>query len=279
MRPDAGWDPRLSVNAFSSRHWTLAEDLACYERLGIGRVSLLLPKLVAAGTDRALAEIADRALTVDGILPGCAFDLTDEAGWNRVREAMVEAVETGARLGARVLQTTGGTGRGRPFEWAVERFARAVEPVTRAARASDVVVALEPTRPQFAHVALAHTLRDGLRVSDQLELGLVVDTAHLWWEGDFGTVLSEAGGRLAVVQVADLGFGGPVLERLVPGDGELPLGDLLATFAATGFEGPFEVEILGRAIEDEGYEGAIGRSLAHLQEVLEAIGRPGTDTT
>ena len=161
----------------------------------------------------------------------------------------------------------------------MERFARAVEPVARAARASGVVVALEPTRPQFAHVALAHTLRDGLRVCDELELGLVVDTAHLWWEDDFGTVLSEAGGRLAVVQVADLGFGGPVLERLVPGDGELPLGDLLAASAATGFEGPFEVEILGRAIEDEGYEGAIGRSLAHLQEVLEAMGRPGPDTT
>ncbi len=275
MTPDGGWDPRLSVNAFSSRHWTLAEDLACYERLGIGRVSVLLPKLVAAGADRAVAEIGDRGLTVDGILPGCSFDLTDDAGWNRVRETMVEAVETGARLGARTLQTTGGTGRGRPFEWAVERFARAVEPVTRAARGSGVSVALEPTRPQFAHVGLAHSLRDGLRVSTQLDLGLVVDTAHLWWEHDFGSLLAEAGGRLAVVQVADLHFAGPVLERLVPGDGELPLADLLAACAATGFEGPYEVEILGRAVEDEGYELAIDRSLAHLQRLLEASDRPG----
>ena len=266
-----GWDPRLSVNAFSSRNWTLVEDLACYERLGIGRVSLLLPKLVAAGTEEAVVAILDRGLTVDGMLPGCAFDLTDESGWGRVQAAMVEAIELGARLGARALQTTGGTSRGRSFDWAVERFAQAIEPVLSSARHHGLRVALEPTRPQFAHVGLVHSLADGLLVSEALDLALVVDTAHLWWEHDLARLLEAAAGRVVAVQVADLAFGSPVLERLVPGDGELPLRELLGRCAEIGIDAPFEVEILGQGIEHQGYEHAIGRSLVYLQALLEGM--------
>ncbi len=271
-----GWDPRLSVNAFSSRNWTLAEDLSCYERLGISRVSLLLPKLVAAGTEEAVAEIRDRGLTVDGMLSGCAFDLTDPSGWGRVQGAMVEAIEIGARMGGRALQTTGGTSRGRSYEWAVEQFARAIEPVRSSARDHGLRVALEPVRPQFAHVGLVHSLADGLRVSEALDLELVVDTAHLWWEHDLRWLLERAASRVAAVQVADLAFGGPVLERLVPGDGELPLPDLLDRCVEVGIDGPFEVEIIGQGIEDQGYERAIGRSLAYLQAILEGTATPST---
>ena len=58
MNPTADrWDPRLCVNSLSSQRWTLSEDLECYERLGIDRISLFMPKLRHAGIDRAEAEI------------------------------------------------------------------------------------------------------------------------------------------------------------------------------------------------------------------------------
>jgi sugar phosphate isomerase/epimerase len=76
------------------------------------------------------------------------------------------------------------------------------------------------------------------------------------------------------MQVADLAFRAPVLERLVPGDGALPLGQLLDATLAAGFSGPFELEILGSAIESEGYESAIRRSFSYLTALLAGPDQP-----
>jgi sugar phosphate isomerase/epimerase len=270
------------VNSLSSAGWSLSEDLDLYQRLGIRRVSFFLPKLVDAGLGRAVDEIVARGISVDAVLPGAAFDLTDESGWPEVHEAMVMALETAQRLGATTMPTAGGSARGHAYEWAVDRFARAIEPVASTARRRGLRVALEPTRPQFASVGFVHTLGDGVALADELDLWLMPDTAHVWWEPDLAGQLAAGAPRFAVFQVADLVFGGPVLERRVPGDGEVPIGPILTAAVGAGFDGPFEIEIIGQAIEAEGYEEAIRRSCRHVQGILSgslAFSPPaGTDT-
>jgi sugar phosphate isomerase/epimerase len=272
---DQEWDPRLSVHALSSRRWTLWEDLELYDRLRIRRISVALPKLADAGIEEGVNEIVGRELRVDGIYAGSAFDLADEPSWAAVQDTMATAVDVGARLGAHTLQTTGGSAGGQTFELAAERLGRALEPVTSAARRAGLRVALEPTRPQFAHVGMVHTLRDALVLAERLDLWLAPDTAHLWWEPGLFDLLRAGASRFAVVQVADLGFDGPVLERLVPGDGRLALGPFFEAVASGGFDGPFELELIGQAIEDEGYEPALRRSLSRVGALLATPGDGG----
>ena len=275
---DGEWDPRLSVHALSSRRWSLGQDLDLYDRLGVRRTSVALPKLVDAGVDDAVAAILGRGLAVDGIYAGRAFDLTDRASWPEVRDAMVTAVEIGHRLGARTLQTTGGSAGGLRFETAADGLAAALEPVAAAARGRAMRIGLEPTRPQFAHVGMVHTLRDALVLAERLDIGLIPDSAHLWWEPDLSGLVATSAPRILAVQLADLRFAGPVLERVVPGDGQLALGAFVGDLTAAGFDGPFELELIGQAIEDEGYESAIRRSLRHIDGLLKASAgtRPGS---
>jgi sugar phosphate isomerase/epimerase len=265
---DGGWDTRLSVNSLSSRRWTLQEDLDCYERLGIDRISVFLPKLLTAGLDRAVADITGRGFRVDGVLPGSSFDLSDESSWPRTQDALVLAVEVARRLDATAVLTPGGSARGESYEVAAERFSDALAPVSAAASQADIRLALEPTRPQFAHIGFVHTVRDALALASDLGIWLVPDSAHSWWEPDVEGVLAKGVSRIAVVQVADLAFRTPVLERLVPGDGAIRLGAFLGAAIEAGFRGPFELEIIGSAIEAEGYESAIRRSFAHLTRLL-----------
>jgi sugar phosphate isomerase/epimerase len=265
---DQEWDPRISVHALSSRGWSLRQDLELYDRLRIRRISVALPKLADAGIEEAVDGIVGRQLRVDGIFAGRAFDLTDESSWPAVQDAMITAVGVGERLGADTLQTTGGSARGQTFEPAAERLARALEPVSTAARRHGLRVALEPTRPQFAHVGMVHSLRDALALAERLDLWLAPDTAHLWWEPGLFDLLEAGAPRFATVQVADLGFDGPVVERLVPGDGQLPLASFFGAVGAGGFDGPFELELIGQTIEEEGYESAIRRSLASVGALL-----------
>lgn len=237
---------------------------------------MALPKLALAGIDNAVEAITSRGLQVDDIYAGQAFfDLTDRSSWAQVQDAMVTSVETGHRLGVRTLQMTGGSARGRPFEWAADCLAEALEPVVAASRANGIRIALEPTRPQFAHVSFIHTFCDAVDLADRLNVGLVPDSAHLWWEPGLAGLLADGGSRIAAVQFADLRFDGPVLERVVPGDGQLALRAFIADLVGGGFDGPFELELIGQAIENEGYELAIRRSLRHLDGLLASVPRPG----
>jgi len=203
------------------------------------------------------------------VVAGAAFDLTDRPSWDEGRTRLAQAVDAAGRLGATAVQTTGGTARGRPFAEAAAAFGEALAPVADRARAARVAIALEPVRPQFAYAGFVHTLADGLAVARAHDLGLVVDTAHVWWEPGWPAALAEAASLAVTVQVADLRFDGPVLERVVPGDGELALAETLRTLTAAGYEGPFELEIIGRGVDEEGYESAILRSLTHLQSFVD----------
>jgi len=54
----------------------------------------------------------------------------------------------------------------------------------------------------------------------------------------------------------------------VPGDGDIPIAARLEAIRAAGYDGAFEIEMVGPRIDDEGYEAAIRRAVAHLDGVL-----------
>ena len=62
------------------------------------------------------------------------------------------------------------------------------------------------------------------------------------------------------------------LNRRVPGDGSIPLIWLIEQLLEAGYQGLFEIEILGPRIEEEGYAAAIRRSAEWLSNLLDRLG-------
>jgi sugar phosphate isomerase/epimerase len=58
----------------------------------------------------------------------------------------------------------------------------------------------------------------------------------------------------------------------VPGDGDIPIERLVSSILDTGYEGPFDIEVLGPRIEEEGYRSAIARSAEFASEMLDRLG-------
>ncbi len=58
--------------------------------------------------------------------------------------------------------------------------------------------------------------------------------------------------------------------RLVPGDGDIPLDRIVGTVLAAGYAGCFDLELIGPAIDAEGYEAAVPRAVARLTDLLGA---------
>ena len=77
--------------------------------------------------------------------------------------------------------------------------------------------------------------------------------------------------RFAVVQVSDFVVGEDArLNRAVPGDGDIPLEWLIGQLLEAGYEGDFELELIGPKIKAEGYESAMKRGLEWMSNALYA---------
>ena len=75
--------------------------------------------------------------------------------------------------------------------------------------------------------------------------------------------------RIRLVQVSDFAVGTIASsQRLVPGDGDIPLGRILDSLDAAGYTGVFELELIGDAIVREGYDAAVPRAVAALEALL-----------
>jgi sugar phosphate isomerase/epimerase len=119
-----------------------------------------------------------------------------------------------------------------------------------------VRLAVEPLHPMFASDrCVVSTLGQALDLAERFpveEVGVVVDTYHLWWDDTVEEQIARAGaagpdgGRIAAFQLADWITplpAGVLLGRGQLGDGSVDLRRFREVVDAAGYAGPIEVEI------------------------------------
>jgi sugar phosphate isomerase/epimerase len=100
-----------------------------------------------------------------------------------------------------------------------------------------------------------------------------VELNSCWAERGFEATVAVAVHRIAHVQCSDALVGSLITpDRLVPGDGDIPLASRIRALARGGYAGAFEIEMVGPRIEEEGYESAIGRAVARMEVLLGEAG-------
>ena len=264
--------PRLALHSLSTASWPLERDLDLYAGLGVRRAALFVDKLTAAGSGRAVELVRAAGVEVSQVCcPG--IPLADPARWPDERSRLLEVLDLSVALGSRCLGTT--TGAPGPLDWeqSAAALGEALGPVAEAAGARGVVLAIEQTLPPRVEIGFVHSLRDSVDVAARFGLGVIMESNYCFKERGLEHTVRSAGDRITRVQVSDLVPPSTVIpDRAVPGDGVIPLVELVRLMLAAGYEGPFELEMLGPRIEAEGYEAACRRGVAALSEVLTVAG-------
>ncbi|MBM3673178.1 MAG: sugar phosphate isomerase/epimerase [Actinobacteria bacterium] len=262
--------PQLSVSAVSSWQWTLDEDLAFWERAGISHVGLSFRKLEEAGADASVARVRDAGLRVSNIVELGWWKLGDRATWSRQQDRLLVAVDAARNFGACLVLTTGPAGS---LDWdaAADALGEALEPVAAAAAAEGVVLTIEHTGALRLDLSFCTTARDGLDLARRLDTGLCLELNSCFAERDLHATIRAAAADhvLTHVQVSDFVIGSlSTPDRAVPGDGDIPLDRIVGQIFSSGYTGAFELEMVGPRIEEEGYESAIQRGIAHLDSLF-----------
>ena len=267
--------PRLSVSALSSVRWSPGEDLACWRELGLGWAGLMGAKL---GDDveaplAALAVAGIRASTV--VVP--RFDLSAPDSWPATQEKLRRWTDAVAKYDGWSMYLTPGRPTGALWEQLLETFAEAVAPSVEYARGRGVRLAFEPSKR--SEVSFVNTLSDAVDVAERTGLGIVADIGNFWMERDLRATLLRAAPHIALVQLTDVAIGTvrspddpPSGGRVPFGEGDLPIGQILADIRDTGYPGPLELELIGPLGDAEGYAPVISRGVAAAEAMLGAAG-------
>ena len=94
-----------------------------------------------------------------------------------------------------------------------------------------------------------------------------------WAERGLAATIAAGVGSIALVQVSDFAVGTlSTPNRLVPGDGDIPIARILGQLLDAGYDGCFDLELIGPRITEEGYAAATRRSIDALTELLAGLG-------
>lgn len=268
--------PRACVSAISTFALALDEDLAFWERHAIRTVGVSVAKLERFGWAQGTALVADavaRGLRVANLIGLGPFHLADPSQWARQQDRLVNSLDTAVAVGAECMVFT--TGPFAPLSWeeAADALDTALAPVLAAAHERGIPFAIEHTNSLRVDVGFVHTLRDAIDLARRLDTGVCMELNACWAERELAETIRAGADRIRLVQVSDFKVGTLASsQRLVPGDGDIPIARILGDVLAAGYAGVFDLELIGTAITEEGYDAAVPRAVDALGALLTHLG-------
>jgi sugar phosphate isomerase/epimerase len=266
--------PRLSLNSVSTWGQSLADDIALWQSIGISHVGLILPKIKAVGWDEAAQMVADADLEVSTIFgPTFRAHDGDPALLREDQAETVETLEFAARIGAASVYVCSGAAASLSWEEAAASFCDVIAPSVEASHELHVPILLEPTNPLRSDVSFVFWQRDAMDLARQAGTLVMLDFQSCWYERGIEETVRKNIDLVGVVQLSDYVIGTTETgNRAVPGDGDIPLERLVAMTLDAGFEGAFDLEVMGKRVEEEGYRSAMGRAVDAASELLYKLG-------
>ncbi|MFE1460607.1 sugar phosphate isomerase/epimerase family protein [Streptomyces nigra] len=241
------------------RQLPLPDLVAACADLGVPAVGLWREPVQAYGVEAAAKLVRDAGLAVTTLCRGGFLAATDPVERARALDDNRRAVDEAATLGTEVLVlVSGGLPAGsRDLRGARERIADALAELGPYAEAHGVRLAVEPLHPMFAaDRCVVSTLAQALDLAERFparQVGVAVDTYHVWWDDDAPAQIARAGagGRIHTFQLADWVTplpAGVLNGRGQLGDGAIDLREWRARVEAAGYTGPIEVELFNDAL-------------------------------
>ncbi|MFD9397564.1 sugar phosphate isomerase/epimerase family protein [Streptomyces sp. NPDC060011] len=271
---------RFSVNQMTVKQLSLPDLVKSCLTLGVGGVGLWRESVRAHGVEAAAALVRDAGLTVTSLCRGGFLTALDPAERANALDDNRAAVDEAATLGTDTLVlVSGGLPAGsKDLHGARERIADALAELGPYAAARGVRLAVEPLHPMYAaDRCVVSTLAQALDLAERFpaeQVGVTVDTYHLWWDDTAPAQIARAGasGRIHAFQLAD--WTTPLPEGVLNGRGQLGDGSIdfrewRGYVEAAGYTGPIEVELFNDVLwARDGHEVLAETAARYLEHAV-----------
>ncbi|MFI9835748.1 sugar phosphate isomerase/epimerase family protein [Nonomuraea sp. NPDC051941] len=284
----------LALNQWTTRRWSVAEAVDGCVRHGLEAVGLWREKVAEQGLAESVKLVREAGLRVSSLCRGgflTAGGLPGEEGRRAFAQALDDnrrAIDEAAELSAACLvMVVGGlpgvkpgealppSGFSRDVAGARERVAEALAELAPYAGERGVKLALEPLHPIYCpDRAVLSTLGQALDLSlayPEEQVGVVVDTFHVWWDPRVFEDIARAGRRIASYQVCDYLHPLPqdiLLGRGMMGDGVIDFRPITQAVLDAGYAGDVEVEIFNADVWAADPDEVVATMKARYEDVV-----------
>ena len=264
---------RLSLNQMTTPRWCLEEDLENYSDIGLSAIGLNWQKFDDTALSAEVDRIRRSRLRVTSL--GWCGGFTG-AGGQSYPDAMQDAfrkLRVARQVRAGALVVIPGVQFTHIRSHAVRLAMQAVKELCDAAADTDVRIALQPMDSLFGrNWSFLNRLDETLEILDRVNCPgaqFCFGTYHLWREPRLLERLPKLVDRIALVQLSD--WREPPRsenDRLMPGDGTIPLREIVTTLEQSGYRGMYEVEVWSRDLWKREHHDLVRACLGQTASLL-----------
>lgn len=258
---------RLSINQVTTSRWSFLDDLISFGELGFEAAGMWRPKVAEFGEERAVELVRDLDLAVSSLSWAGGFTGSDGSSFFDAVDDAQCALRLAGQLGAEKLVLVSG-GRGGHIDSHARRLVvDALKALAETARELGVALALQPFGDSGAdEVSFLRTLDQALDMIEPFDRSvaqIAFDTFHLWREPRLLDRVSDLVPYLGVIQLSDsCKPQGSAPVRCLPGDGQIPLTEIVHAFDEAGYAGYYELAVWSEELWQSDYRDLLveGRS-------------------
>jgi sugar phosphate isomerase/epimerase len=257
--------PGLSINEMTTYRWSFEEDVTRYKAAGIEAIGVWRQKLADYGEDKGVKLLANSGLKVSNLLWAGGFTGSDGHTYQESLADARDAIGLARALAADCLVVYSGGRNGHTQNHARRLFSSALGELLPVAESSNVVLAIEPMHAGCADEwTLLTSLDETMALINAFghpRLKIAFDTYHLGHDATIVEQLSRIVPHIGVVHLGD-GRCPPDREqnRYCLGEGSLPLAPIVKTLKDGGYDGFYDVELMGEAVESRDYDDLLAHS-------------------
>ena len=251
---------QFGLSEFTTMPWSFEDDVTHYAASGADTIEVCEVKLDQSQIAAQMRLISEHGLQISSVQP-----VTRTLYPSQSQPEPKPLVERLARF-RQTIETLSPWAQNAPFvtntgippkgnmQETLDTAARDYRALAQFAADHGVRVAIEPLNASIVNIETAiWTVEQGLeliRAVDHPAFGLCLDFWNVWQNADLEAAIHACGEKIFLVQASDWRTPRSFQDRLVPGQGEIPLPSLLRAVHDSGYRGPYVVEIFSADVPD-----------------------------
>ena len=257
--------PRLSMNEVTTYRWSFEQDVAHYRAAGYEAIGVWRQKLSDFGEESGVDLLAESGLCVTNLHWAGGFTGSDGRNLQEAVDDAAHAVRLAGAMSAGCLVIYSGGRNNHTFRHAERLLRAALDQLLGWAEATDVTLAIEPMHPACAaDWTFLTDIESTVGLVESFAspyLKLVFDAYHFGHDRSVLANLREIVPHIALVQLGDRMSAHSIEhDRCALGEGVVPLEEVLRNLTEAGYQGDFDVELVGQDIEPRHYQDLLRTS-------------------
>ncbi|QDU42528.1 sugar phosphate isomerase/epimerase family protein [Symmachiella dynata] len=265
--------PKMSMNEVTTFRWSFIEDVIAFSKAGLDGIGVWRNKIAEFGEERAVELLREYDLSVSSLSWAGGFTGTNGYSYREMVDDARDAIRLAGDMRAACLVLISGGRNGHTVNHSRRLLCEALAELGDFAAEHQVELALQPSREElcghWSFLSSIDHVMDILDACDHPYVGMAFDTFHLAGEADIVSRIGTILPYVNTVQLSDSGTAPRTLtDRVMLGDGRLPLVGIIDAFERGGYDGFFDVGIWSDRLWQSNYDRVIDRCRVQFDRLL-----------